>query len=345
MLRNAFLLACSIRVFCASTSHAAACDLQMPHQNPKDVSGLVMSKRAADANLIISADADRLYDLVDTVDGLTFGFGNWPQQEAAAFFSDMATANGGKALSSLEGCLDGFFSMAEGRSAWNKLEQTAKIPPTPATPKAVDAALKKTVLSSTWMKRYSKHCLIKCEPGEPDFYHEQQGWFPASMQYALRDENVVQWQVDYWDRTIVASGAAMAAKAGMRDDEPAIVGFTAYASSSPGWATDVVAAARSDGKLAFGHYVWSWSKPPAGAPADATGMAHWHQAIIWQYYVEHTREEQLKRRPTWEFRGRSRAFYDMYLKTYWALPAVGANGQPDWKSEKNLDPALIKSKM
>jgi hypothetical protein len=328
-----------------ATRPSVGCDRQPANKNPKDVPGLSFSPRAAAANLIISADQDRNYDLVDTVDGLTFGFGNWPQQQAETLFADMAATNGGEALAALENCLSAFFSMPEHQASWKQLELKAGTPAGEPTPQAVNAALGQTLLSSTWMRRYKQHCQINCKPGEPDFYQEQNDWFPESMRFALANRQVIQWQVDYWDRTIVADGAKMAADANMRDDEAAIVGFTAYASSSPGWANDIIASAKSGGRLTFGSYVWDWNKPPHDAPVDPAGLTRWRHAIIWQFYVEHTRREQLKRRSTWNFRGRSIAYYNTYLKAFWVLPARDTKDNPIWNSEKNLDPALLKPRI
>jgi hypothetical protein len=338
------LFAIPLLIIVVSTDLAAACDLQPPNKNPKDVVGLVMPKGAAAANFIIAADADRYYDLVDEVDGLTFGFGNWPQQQAEAFFADMARVSGGEALNALEGCLSTFFAAPENRPAWSHLETAAKVPTGNPTPQAVDAALKNTILSGAWMKRYSGHCTVNCGVGEANFFREQQAWFVGSMHYALADRQVIQWQVDYWNRTVIAAAEKMASDAGMKDDEPAMVGFAAYASSSPGWSEEVIAAAKSSGKLKFGNYVWDWALPPGAAPTDSIGLQRWHYFIIWQYYVENTRREQLKRRPTWEFRPRSKAYYNTYLKDYWILGALDARGDPIWNSEKNLDPALVKPK-
>jgi hypothetical protein len=309
-----------------------------------------MSKRAAAANEIISADEGRYYDLVDGLDGLTFAFGNWPQQEAEGFFADMAKANGGKALNSLEGCLSQFFSSRGGKAPWAKLEATAKAKPADPTAAAVDAALKSTILNHVWMERYSNHCKVDCAKGEANFYKEQSDWFTASMHYALRDRDVIQWQVDFWDRTTVANAVTMASTAGMGDDLTAIIDFTPFASSAPARANPVTVAAKANSKLTFGSYVWNWGTPPKDAPTDATGLARWHYAVIWQYYVEYTRQDELgrapkdKKPPLWSFRPRSRRFYDLYLKAYWVMPALDAKGEPVWTSDKNLDPSLIKAR-
>jgi hypothetical protein len=320
-----------------------ACDLAAPHGNPKDVAGIVIPELAAAANAVIATDRDRFYDLVSPTDGMTLGFGNWPQQEMGAFFADMKRTNGGTAITSLAGCLSEFFSKPANEGSWAAFEYQAQMGSVDSTPEGIRNALEKTLLDAQWMKRYATHCKVNCLPGEPNLYREQQKWFVPAMQFALRDRDVIAWQMDYWDRTIVAKAANFAANARMSDDEAAIVAFTAYASSSPGWATPVIQASGS-GTLKFGHYTWFWNTPPMGAAKDGEGLRRWHLAIIWQYYVHNTRREQLKRirTPPWEFRGRSRAFYNVYLKDRWRLPDTDSKGEPIWTSDKNLDPALIR---
>jgi hypothetical protein len=204
-----------------------ASDLAPANGNPKDVQGIIASERAAAANAIIAADHDRFYDLVSPTDGMTLGFGNWPQQEVEAFFEDMARINDGRAMTALIGCLSDFFARPQNTNSWLALEKVAGLGSSEPTPNAVRDTLKKILLRSTWMKRYNTHCQVNCRAGEPDLYKEQRTWFVPAMHYALRDRDVIAWQMNYWDRTVVARAAKFAAAAGMGDDEAAIVAFTA----------------------------------------------------------------------------------------------------------------------
>lgn len=61
-----------------------------------------------------------------------------------------------------------------------------------------------------------------------------------ALKYALRDRDVIVWQVDFWTRTIVDRADELAEKVGLEDDEAAVVAAAAYRSSAPAWFNDVI---------------------------------------------------------------------------------------------------------
>jgi hypothetical protein len=184
-----------------------ACDLQPANQNPADVPGIEMSRLAAQVNETFKAGSksNRNYDLVDPFDGMTLAFGNWPQQEVEDFFKDMKSSNDGRAFVAFTDCMTAFFAKKEKASenAWRLAQAVAKVASADPTHEQVTTVLDRTLLNKSFMKRYAKHCRERCRRGEPDLYNEQKGWLVPALRYALRDREVINWQVDYWTRTIV----------------------------------------------------------------------------------------------------------------------------------------------
>jgi hypothetical protein len=99
------LIAVTLVVGASALSRADACDLQPADRNPKDI-GIPMSPaaRAVNDTFTFGPASERFYDHVETLDGITLGFGHWPQQEVEGLFRDMSTANGGKAFEAFAGC-------------------------------------------------------------------------------------------------------------------------------------------------------------------------------------------------------------------------------------------------
>ncbi|MFN3656284.1 MAG: hypothetical protein ACK4UO_03380 [Pseudolabrys sp.] len=319
-----------------------ACDLQPKDRNPASVSGVEFTRlaRAVNDNFNSGARSARNYDLVDPLDGMTLGFGNWPQQEVAGFFADMKSSNGGKAFITFTDCLHEFFAQTDNADIWGRAQAVARVSPGPATRDAVAAVLEKTLFNSAFMARYRKHCSEVCKPGEPDLYHEHEAWLKPALRHGLRDRTVIAWQVDFWTRTIVGAAVEMASTVGLKDDEAGVVAAAAYRSSAPAWFKPVAMAARS-GTLTFRNFTWNWNAPPAGAGRDAEGLKSWRRFILWQHYAARVWIGQGKRR----VRDRSRKFFADFLAAHWLLPARRADGSPDWNSISNLDPALVRPRL
>lgn len=269
-----------------STARVFACDLQPPHQNPASVAGIEFTPlaRAVNDNFRSGADSKRDYDLVDPLDGMTLGFGNWPQQEVEGFFADMKSSTGGKSLAAFTECLNEFFAQKNNAEIWLRAQKAARLAPAEATRNHVAAVLDKTLLSSAFMARYRKHCAEVCGLGEPDLYHEHQAWLKPALGFALRDRVVIAWQVDFWTRTIVGSANEMANTIGLKDNEAAVVATAAYRSSAPAWFSPIAKAADT-GVLTYGGFQWNWNTPPAGAKQDVEGLKSWRRFILWQHYA------------------------------------------------------------
>lgn len=319
-----------------------ACDLQPKDQNPASISGIDFTPlaRAVNDNFRSGSSSERNYDLVDPLDGMTLGFGNWPQQEVEDFFADMKSSNGGKALVAFTDCLNEFFAPKDNADIWRRAQTAARMTPGPVTRDNVAAVVDNTLLSSAFLARYRKHCSEVCRPGEPDLFHEHQAWLNPALRYALRDRAVIAWQVDFWTRTIVGSANEMAGTVGLKDDEAAVVAAAAYRSSAPAWFKPVATAAQT-GSLTFGGYQWNWNAPPAGASRDAEGLKSWRRFILWQHYAARVWIGQGKHR----VRDRSRKFFADYLAAHWLLPARRPDGSPDWTNMSNLNPAHVKPRL
>lgn len=324
------------------TPPVLACDLQPQHKNPATVSGIefTLLARAVNDNFRSGSESKRDYDLVDPLDGMTLGFGNWPQHEVEGFFADMKSSDGGKALGVFTECSNEFFAQRNNAEIWLRAQKAARLPPAEATRDRVVAVLEKTLLSGTFMARYRKHCPEVCRPGEPDLYHEHQAWLKPLLGFALRDRVVIAWQVDFWTRTIVNSANEMANTIGLKDDEAAVVAIAAYRSSAPAWFSPVAKAAQT-GLLTYGEYKWNWNTPPAGTKREAEGLKSWRRFILWQHYAARVWIGQRKQR----FRDRSRKMFEDYLAVDWLLPARRTDGSPNWSSASNLNPALVKPRL
>jgi hypothetical protein len=143
--------------------------------------------------------------------------------------------------------------------------------------------------------------------------------------------------VDFWTRTIVDRANELAEEVGLKDDEAAVVAAAAYRSSAPAWFNDVIRASRTS-TLSFRGRTWKWDDPPTGARRDAEGMKRWQPLILWQHYASRVWAGSQR------IRARSQKFFADYLADFWQLPVLTSAGTPDWKSARNLDPALVKTK-
>jgi len=279
------LIALTLVVSASVLSRADACDVQPADRNPNDI-GIPMSPaaRAVNDTFTFGPASERFYDYVEPLDGITLGFGNWPQQEVEGLFRDMSTANGGKAFEAFAGCAASFFAQQNHAEAWRAARMAARVGPLDPTRDNVTTVLRQTLLSRSFMARYKGHCKKTCRRGEPDLYHEHKTWLVPALKYALRDRDVIVWQVDFWTRTIVDRANELAEKVGLKDDEAAMVAAAAYRSSAPAEFNDVIRASRT-GTLSFRGRTWKWDDPPTGARRDAEGLKRWQRLILWQHYA------------------------------------------------------------
>jgi len=105
--------------------------------------------RAVNDTFTFGPASERYYDHVEALDGITLGFGHWPQQEVEELFRDMSTANGGKAFEAFAPCAAWFFAQQNHLAAWGAARMTAHVEALEPTPNNVATVLRNTLLSSS----------------------------------------------------------------------------------------------------------------------------------------------------------------------------------------------------
>jgi hypothetical protein len=296
------------------------------------------------------SDSQRYYDHVEPLDGITIGFGNWPQAEVSELLGHFKTSNNGKAWSSFLDCMTEFFSLkrentkpkgrficdkARARSTaglWDLAQKKAGLPRSDLKPANVEAVLEKTALSPRYKKNCKKNKSEECLPGQPNMFDEQGTWLVPALCHALRDREGVLAQVDFWTDTIIEDSTKLASEIGLEGDEATIVAIAAYRSSYGAGSFQPIRKAPETGSLSGKRFRWNWNRPPSGAQQDADGLQKWRRLVLWQRYAD------LKSK----FRDRSIKYFELYLAKDWVLPARGEDGKPDWKNLRNLNPALVK---
>lgn len=338
---------------------AVACDLQSKNRNPADVPGIKFSQLASRVNETFTAGggSQRYYDHVEPLDGITIGFGHWPQAEVSKFFRDMRDENSGKALAAFTDCATAFFALKRETTqtksrivcdkirsestagVWRQAQKAAGIVPGNLTRARVAEVLDRTLLSDKFNKEFGRNCRRdskhRCLPNQPNLFRKHGKWLAPLLCYALRDRVVIDWQVDFWSRDIINDAVKLAEQIGLEDDEAAVVAAAAYDSSAPAWFRDVIEAAKT-GHLSRNGYRWNWNDPPHGAKKDSEGLKAWRRFILWQYYAVRVWPGRHK------IRDRSIKFFELYLADDWILPGLDRDGKPLAKDQRNLNPALVK---
>lgn len=271
---------------------------------------------------------ERWYDWVDQLDGLTIGFGQWPQAGFPDFLKDLRRPEHNNAFNAFVMRLSEYYG--------NHPEQWAKAPKAsgPASSQAVADILNRTLYDKQFMARWKANCKKDCRqlclPDSASFFRDNcdgpKDWIGSALKYALRDSEVVAWQVAYW-KSFLIDKAQVDAKAVQLDGVPGMIAMASMRSSAVGYMQEFERQINTSGTLRRGGHTWSWVKPGNGS----SSLTSWRLLVARQYY------NSIKQK----IRGRSQVFYDKYLSNDWILPGQ-THGQPNWNDPRNNDPVLVR---
>jgi hypothetical protein len=292
----------------------------------------------------------RFYDLANCLDGLTFGFGNWPQPEIGDFFGTlMADQAAGPTF--IKRSMEVFTSDP---AAWIALRRRvqeiiqerrthggetrdiealdigAAPPPTEA---AVRDALDMLLVQSKMKRAWVTNTASGCNPLSPKgvaFYQDNKDWFVPVWSRAGRDPAIVAFQVAYWDRDVLQPAVKNAKAIGLGTNGAFLLAFY---ESNPGQVPDlrdVLRAQRPPLTLRAGGRQWEWGRPPQHLNVD---LDTWHNLLLWQAMCPVSDKN-------FRIRSRNVAYFKQYLAPTFRLP-VESNGVPNEHGRANCDPSKV----
>lgn len=325
---------------------ASAGELLPPNQSPVDPAAAKLlaldplTKKAI-AMFNASESSNRHYDLVECLDGLTFGFGNEPQSNLRDVMTHLSTESGGATFKIFAARMtEGFAADA---AAWAAFVKVAGIPATDRSETAVAAGLRRTLLDRTFMAPYAKafpvhqvsqdRCIPKgAAPGIRSFYDDHHAWFASPARLALRDLDLVDFQVRDWRRRYLDRGVAAATKLGISGDPGSIL--LTFVMSNPGQvprpARDALVAGRPPATLDIAGRAWRWDGTDRPAPLARAPLDRWQMLLVWQVMCS-GRDR---------IRNRNIAFFGEYLTDTFVLPAMHGRTPRDYP-DLNCNPATV----
>lgn len=299
-------------------------ELLPPHRSPAfpavaEKLGLAPLTRQAIEMFDATEASNRNYDLVTCLDGLTFGFGHFYQRKIHGFFDAMRRKADGRAYRAfVQRSLEVFEADP---AAWRAfVTKTGISDGARPDPKLIEAGFERTVLDSGYMKRYGRYPVrmrsaTDCVPrgaGTRSFFDDHGAWFRPIAVVALRDSDVVAFQVRYWEDDYLDKGGASARKLGLPEAGAILITFIL---SNPkkvrNPARDALMRGGPIDTLSIAGRRWNWSG--VGRPSQAAGatLDAWRLLLVWQAMCDGTDE----------IRSRNRVFFDKYLRRTFVLPA------------------------
>jgi hypothetical protein len=330
---------CTLPILWASISIGWAATLCRTEQGPQPPNLLPQFKDPVEVGLNVSdnvrailpyfnanAGSERDYDLIDGLDGLTIGVGNWPQSQLEKFFQSLAVDRNGATLRDLVTTLVFYFQRHAGD--WATLQKTAKVTGA-ADNTAIGEALRRTVLNQEFMRRYEKNC-TRTTPGHPcigpPVFVTEQPWFVKSMCMGLRTRSVAEWEARFWEEDILRPSIDFAEKTDLQTPAAAKILIASLYSSYPNPTKSVVellarcpnGGPRPNCMLNMGPLSWDLTKHRFISSPTAEQLNSWRLMAVWQWYT--TRQGRI--------RSRMQKFFDEFLAKDWVLPAPDSDRDP-----------------
>ena len=286
-----------------------------------------------------SVESERHYDLVNCLDGLTFGFGNWPQGELGEFFQALnKNPDAEKAL------VTRFVEVFKANpTAWSSFKSDAGLA------NIVDAATVRTgiknLLASARMdnvRGLRNHSSDGTCVGHPangkSFYFDHAKWLVPTLEYAFRDPAVVAFQVSYWETDVLAKAKSYAEALGLPKEG---IFLMAFYESNPGAVPRLLRDAINEKKppktLHAGGRNWKWDCTDRPSALAGTPLDRWQTLLLWQAMCPVPDSN-----GTIRIRNRNLKFFSDYLAADFKVPTETQAGKPSAKDSKNCDPALVK---
>lgn len=276
------------------------------------VTATSLRKETREAILLFDAakESRRHYDLVNCLDGLTFGFGNWPQAKFGEVLAEVR-ANRSAQEAFIQRAVETFDTNSRAWSAFRDATGTRDEKPT------------KSAVAQGFEKLFPKggrgNVKIKaarddtCRPRPRagiSYYQDHQLWLVPTLKRAFRDPAVVATQVEKWERDVLNPAAHDASALGI---DGAGVYLLAFYRSNPGQIPGLkaaIAARKPPSMILAAGREWAWKTPPrhlAGAQTQ-----DWQMLLLWQAMCP-------RPGPKFRIRNRNIAFFNIYLaKTFTA---------------------------
>ena len=228
-------------------------------------------------------ESERHYDLVDCLDGLTFGFGHWPQAEVADFFGSVS-----KDADAESALISRFLQVFEAQPlVWTAFRQDAKFPDAPPDVARVREGISKLLatrkVANAPLKTKADGTCASTPPHGTSLYSDRAKWLVPAFQRAFRDPLVVAVQVRHWEKDVLEPAEVPARAFGLPEEG---VFLMAFYESNPGQVSAALRTAFRRGQppatLPAGGRDWKWDgsdRPPA---LSAISLDRWHALLVWQ---------------------------------------------------------------
>lgn len=262
-----------------------------------------------------STQSERHYDLVNCLDGLTFGFGNWPQNELGEFFERL-----GKDPDAEPALVVRFLEVFKAQpDAWDSFRRDARLGGAEADIAIVNKGIEHLLASARiknarGLKNRSSDgaCAEFPEKGK-SFYFDHAKWLVPTLQHAFRDPAVVVFQVRYWETDVLSNARNYADILGLPNEGLFLMAFY---ESNPGQVPSLrnaISQKKPPETLRAGGRNWKWDgsdRPPALAGIT---LDRWHTLLIWQAMCSAPNEK-------FRIRNRNLKFFSEYLAKDFMVP-------------------------
>lgn len=283
-----------------------------------------------------STQSKRHYDLVNCLDGLTFGFGNWPQNELGEFFETL-----GKDRNAEPALVARFLEVFKAQpDAWASFRRDAKLEDGAPNTATVTNGIRH-LLASARIKnakgltdRRDGTCVGLPEKSK-SFYFDHAKWLVPTLQYAFRDPTVVAFQVRYWEDDVLSNARNHTETLGLPKEGLFLMAFY---ESNPGQVPALktaISQKKPPETLRAGGRTWKWDGSDRPSALAGITLDRWHTLLIWQAMCPS---------PSSRFRIRNRnlKFFSEYLAADFVVPEETEPGMPSAKEPNNCDPARVK---
>ena len=259
------------------------------------------------------AVSERHYDLINCLDGMTFGFANDPQAHLPAFFQALRK-DGPTDEALVRRFLQVFQNSPEARNAFAK---KAGLDAARLDADAIRTGIDRLISSRTIqnMPPPGSTCPPAPRPGA-SFFWDNKEWFVPAAGRAFRDPAVVAFQVRQWEQHLLEPAARDAKAIGFDDDGPGVF-LLAFIRSNPGQVSQelrrLMNAKQPPETLVAGGAPRSWSKVPdtlAKAAPEQVALEKWRELLLWQAICRGNGNR---------MRSRTIAFYERHLADRFVL--------------------------
>ncbi|TAY14027.1 hypothetical protein [Rhizobium leguminosarum] len=302
------------------------------------VPAVEMSHETREAILLFdaAAESDREYDLINCLDGMTFGFGNWPQAEAKQFFNGLLSDLGvASAFTNRAGELLEADSQAKAAFV-----RSAKLPTSSISRPAITKALSEMLAEKQRPNiKVTPNGRGGCQPlpkAGASIYQDYKEWLRPVFQRAFRDPAIVSYQVRYWEDDVLSPAREKAKRLGVAAP---VTYLLAFYQSNPGQAPEItrlLKTGKPPREVTVAGASWKWDTPPKNI-ANST-PEQWHSLLLWQAMCP-------AKKVHFRIRNRNIAYFEKFLSADFKLPDEAIKQgkfYPKASSARNCDPRAVR---